>query len=247
MHHGRKGTAVQLSPPSRPDPSVTDLATALQAAHRHMGHRPAVSVLDPSGRQEQAMASLAQWAAKGAHLLELDLLLEPGDELHLDTPLTWGCAAVCLAAWWSGIAIRLTGQAPVSVIHEDRWPDAATTGETFTLGDGPDGAPCRDLPPEPWVRAVQSFPDQPPPPRASAELPALLVGDEVWTQAEILVAARGLDGGVGGTIGVDASAADPRTGLLAVVARPLVSASATVVLRGVPRNAADGDRVRTWL
>jgi uncharacterized protein (TIGR03089 family) len=182
---------VQLTPPSRPDPDVTDLAAALRGATQRVGAGPAITVLFPDGRQEQGMASLAQWAAKGAHLLELDAMLGPGDTIGLDAPLSWTSAAVCLAAWWAGIAISLDGDAEVVVVHEDRH-GAMTADEGYVLGDAIDGGPAGDLDVEPWVRAVQTFPDQPPLPRASADAVALRAGSRSWTQRDLLERARTL-------------------------------------------------------
>jgi uncharacterized protein (TIGR03089 family) len=236
---------VQLTPPSRPDPEVTDLAAALRAATERVGAGPAITVLFPEGRQEQGMASLAQWAAKGAHLLELDAMLGPGDTIGLDAPLSWTSAAVCLAAWWAGVAVALDGDVEVAVVHEDRH-GAARGDDVYVLGDGIDGGPTGDPGDEPWVRAVQTFPDHPPPPRASADAVALRSGSRAWTQRDLLERARTLAPG-SGTVGVDAEETDPVVGLIAVAVRPLATLRPTVVLRGVEHAAADGDRVAAWI
>lgn len=236
---------MQLTPPPRPADDASDLAAALRDAKAQLGAAPAITVLFPEGRQEQGVASLAQWAAKGAHLLELDLMLAPGDSLRLDAPLSWTSAAVCLAAWWCGITVDLGGDAEVVVCHQDRLADA-TAQDVLVLGDRIDGSPTDEGGAEPWVRAVQTFPDQPPLPRAAAELPALRTGDRSWTQQQLLDAARQLAPDAR-TVGLDAHTVDPVAGLLAVAVRPLVRLRPTVVLRGVDRNEADGDRVGAWL
>lgn len=244
----------------------TDVASALRTALAELGHRPAVTVLSPRGREEQGVASLAQWAAKGAHLLELDLLLGPDEQVALDAPLSWTSAAVCLAAWWAGVAIDLDGDAEVAVVHESRQPHGAA--DVLWLGDAVDGAPVGEVDGEPWVRAVQAFPDQPPAPQAEADRIALRSGARAWTQRELLAMAaelgadpaaeggrgsgddRGTSGGSGasgGTLGLHADALDPVTGLVAVALRPLVTGRPTVVLQGVDRAAADGEKVRVWL
>jgi uncharacterized protein (TIGR03089 family) len=225
-----------------------DLAAALRSARQELGHRPAVTVLRPDRREEQGFASLAQWAAKGAHLLELDLLLEPGDALALAAPLGWTSAAVALAAWWSGVSVALgaePGGATVAVVEEGRVPPDGAE-EVFWLGAGVDGAPLGPVPGEPWAQAVQSFPDQPPAPRAAAELTAVVAGGRRWTHAELLalVEERLPDQG---TLGLDRSAALPATLALAAVAvRPLVVGRPTVVLRDVERGRADGEKVAVW-
>lgn len=236
---------MQLTPPARPDPDVLDLGAALRGATAQVGAGPAITVLFPEGRQEQGMASLAQWAAKGAHLLELDAMLAPGDAIGLDAPLSWTSASVCLAAWWAGIAVSLDGDADVTVVHEDRMPVGAAI-DHYVLGDGIDGGPTGNLDGEPWVRAVQTFPDQPPLPRASAGAVALRSGSRTWTQQDLLEEARRIAPG-SGTIGVDATETDPVVGLIAVAVRPLATFRPTVVLRGVEHAAADGDRVAAWI
>lgn len=236
---------MQLTPPPRPDQDAADVAAALRAAHAQLGAAPAITVLFPEGRQEQGVASLAQWAAKGAHLLEVDLLLAPGDTIHLDAPLSWTSAAVCLAAWWSGLTVSLDPDAEVVVCHQDRLA-AANADDVLVLGDRIDGSPTDDVGVEPWVRAVQTFPDQPPLPRAQPDLPALRTASRTWTQSELLETARQLAPGAG-TVGLDAGAVDPVDGLVAVALRPLVHLRPTVVLRGVDRADAAGDRVTAWL
>jgi hypothetical protein len=239
---------MQLASPPARRPAPADLAAALAAARDELGHRPAITVLGPDRRDEQGVASLAQWAAKGAHLLALDLLLEPGDQLVLDAPLGWTCAAVAAAAWWHGVTVVLGGEdapgAPVAVVEEGREPPTDAE-EVLWLGPEVDGAPAGEVAGEAWVHAVQTFPDQPPAPRASADLPALAVGDERWTQAELLALAAQLPNE--GTFGLDDPPSLTRAEAFAAVAvRPLLVGRPTVVLRGVDRSAAEGERVSAW-
>jgi hypothetical protein len=238
---------VQLAPPSARRPVPTDLAAALRSAQQELGHRPAVTVIGRERRDEQGVASFAQWAAKGAHLLELDLLLEPGDLLALDAPLGWTASAVALAAWWSGVAVVLgpASGAGAAVVEEGR--DAPErVDEVFWLGGAVDGAPLGEVAGEAWVHAVQTFPDQPPTPRAAAERLALIDGEERWTQAELIAAAAALPGA--GTLGIDEGSSLPAgLALAAVAVRPLLVGRPTVVLRGRDRDAATGERVRTWV
>ncbi|MFA9430067.1 hypothetical protein [Egicoccus sp. AB-alg2] len=203
-------------------------------------------MLGPTRRDEQGVASLAQWAAKGAHLLELDLLLEPGDRLRLDLEPGWPLVAVALAAWWSGLAVALTGEAPTAVVQEGR-PAPTTAQDVLWVGDAVDGAPVADVPGEAWTSAVQAFPDQPPPPRAAADLPAIVTSARVLTQAEVLTAAASLLGD-GGTLGLDDGCElPPELVLTALAARPLLAGRPTVLLRpGVARDAAAGEKVAHW-
>ncbi len=242
--------------PSGPRPRTAPDAVTRGASA--LGHRPAVSLLLAAGRQEQSGASLAQWAAKGAHLLELDLLLEPGDEVRLDAPWSWTTAAVALAVWWAGGVVRLDAAADaaggIAVIGADG--DAAGAEDVFVLGDGIDGTPGAGGPAghEAWTRAAQPFPDQPPPPRAVPDAPAIRAGDRTLDHATALdlAAAHGETGTLAVVVGppgphdTDAMA-DAVTTLALIALRPLLSARPTVVLRGVDRDVAAGDRVASWI
>jgi hypothetical protein len=234
---------VQLAPPPSSRPSPTDLPRALDDAATTLGHRPAITLLRAHGREEQGVASLRQWAAKGAHLLEADLLLEPGDRVSLRAPVGWGGAAVALAAWWSGLVVTLDGEAEVAVVHEGLTPPPGAE-DVLWLGDAIDGSPLGEVGGEAWAEAVQAFPDHPPAPRGTGDHVALEAGDAAWTQAELL--ARVEADGVEGTLGIDAGTIEPVAGLLAVAVRPLLASRPTVVLAGVDRAAAAGERVAVW-
>lgn len=236
---------VQLGPP--PDLSAVphDVASGLRAATRSLGFRPAVTVLRPGRRDEQGVATLAQWAAKGAHLLEADLGLGPGDRIHVDVPADWPLAAVCLAVWWAGLTVTTDGDAEVAVVGEAR-PVPAAAVDVLRTGTAIDGSPVTDAAGEAWVEAVQAFPDTPPPPRAEADLPAFAAGPRRWTQRELLADAAAL-GDRRGTLGIDAATADAILGVLGVAARPVAAGRPTVVLDGADPEAAVNDRVAAWL
>jgi uncharacterized protein (TIGR03089 family) len=246
---------VQLGPPPGALDAAHDVPTALRRAVAALGNRPAVTVLSPRGREEQAVAALAQWAAKGAHLLAADLLLEPGDALYLDAPWSWPAAAVGLAAWWAGVVVELDATTDAAVAVLDEHVAAGPWGaEVLRVGDAITGAPVGEVGGEPWTTAVQPFPDQPPPPRAVPSAPALRAGGRTWTQAELLALARDLGDGALGLDGdrparaASGDRADPAVvGLVALTLRPLVVGRPTVVLRGgVDRATADGDRISRW-
>ncbi|MEX1162648.1 MAG: hypothetical protein WEB03_03610 [Nitriliruptor sp.] len=236
---------MQLVPPPDPAAVPTDVASGLRSATDQLGFRPAVTVLRPSRRDEQGVATLAQWAAKGAHLLEADLGLGPGNRLRVDVPAGWTLAAVCLAAWWAGIAVVLDGDAEVAVVEEGR-PAPASATDVLWTGPAVDGAPLATTGGEPWAVAVQAFPDAPPPPRAGAELIALVDGPRRFDQRELLADAAAL-GDRRGTLGVDAATVTGTRAVLAVAARPIAVRRPTVVLAGTDRDAAASDRVTTWL
>ncbi len=238
---------------SRTDrPPPVHIAEALTSGAAVLGHRPAVTVLHRHARYEQSGASLANWAAKGAHLLELDHLVGPGRTVRLLAPPCWTSASVALATWWLGATLSLAGEDPaeVTVGHPSQLTAPGTGHPDLLLGDGLDGAPSPDASDTAtaqspaWTREAQPLPDHPPPARAGADLPALRTPSRTWSQAELLTVAGALGEG---TLGVEAGTTDPISALVAVSLRPLVTGQATVVLRDVAREAATAERVRTWL
>ena len=171
-------------------PPCDDLAQALATAARLLGHRPAITVLRADRRDEQGFLSLAQWAAKGAHLLQIECGLGPGDRLRLVSPPNWMAAAVCCAAWWTGVAVTDHADAPVVVVHEST-PSAGSEA-AYILGDAFDGTPIGVTGAEPWALAVQSFPDRPPPAAATTATTALDIDGEEMSHAAAIDAALGM-------------------------------------------------------
>lgn len=198
---------VRLAAVPGPLPPAGDVAVALRAAAERLGHRPAITVVRPDRRDEQGYRSLLKWTSKGAHLLALEALLEPGDRLALQAPPGWIGAAVAYAAWWQGIVVtEVVGD--VVVVHEGAEGD-------YAIGGAFDGSPEDDARAEPWPVAVQTFPDDPPTPAARAELAAVAVDGASWSHAELLDAARSAPTSVEG----DA----PMAIWLPAVVRPLVT------------------------
>jgi len=234
-----------LQPPSGAR-EARDVPSAVRAMAQQAGHRPAITLLGPTGRQEQSYTSVAQWTAKTAHWLELDMLLEPGGRLGLVGPPGWVPAVAALGAWWAGLVV-VTGPeaaaADVVVAHATEVPAAAS--DVFTWGWGFDGAaePTAGGGAEPFVHTVQPFPDDPPPPRGTPTSPAMIAGSTPPLDQQGLLGQ--LAGEPGSPIGVSA---DAPNWLAAAAVRPLVTGRPTVLLApGVDRSAADGDRVAAWL
>ena len=245
---------MQLGGTPRVDASG-DIAEAVRAGAAALGHRPAVTVLHPSARFEQSAASIANWAAKGAHLLELDHLVGPGGRVGVLAPPCWTTAGVALAAWWLGAAVVLDQPGAVNVLHGDGEVDAhgrlvALDGygidpsTALVVGDRLDGTASQEVGLAGWTREAQPLPDHPPAARAGATALALVLGERGWDQGELLALAREPQEG---TVGVEAGVTDKVTALVATALRPLVTGAPTVVLRGVPRQAADPERVSAWL
>ncbi|MBW3659990.1 MAG: hypothetical protein KY457_15225 [Actinobacteria bacterium] len=235
---------MQLQARAPVPPPADDLARALQGAAEVLGHRPAVTVLRTDRRDEQGVASLRQWAAKTAHWLAIEHGLGPGDRLGLVGPPGWVPVGVCLGAWWAGLRVVLGDGAgvDVAVVHEH----AATPmgAEVVTYGAAVDGSPVGPVADEPYAIAVQAFPDQPPAPGAAPELVAAEAEGRSWTHAELLAAARALPDG---RLGLDGPGVPASLWLPALAVHPLTSGRPTVLLDGVGRDAAGGERVESWL
>lgn len=232
------------SRPTAPPPS-TDLATALRAATASLGHRPAITVRGTDRRDEQGYASLAQWASKTAHWLQIEHLLEPGDTVDLVSPPGWPAVALMLGAWWAGVTVNVGDSgAELAVAHESADLASLTAHDVVLTGDAVDGSPTVATDLEPFAIAVQAFPDQPPAPRAEPDTTAVVIDGRAWSHEELLATARelGTEGAAGLSIEADTTLWVP-----ALAVRPLVSGQPTVLLAGTTREAAEGERVRTWL
>ncbi len=239
-----------------------DVAAAIRRGSALLGHRPAVTVLHPWARYEQSGASLANWAAKGANLLELDHLVGPGGTVHLAAPACWSTASVALATWWLGAVVHLdtaasgpgtpapdrtaaevaVGTADIRVQHE-AVAETAARGSVLLVGDGLDGGPTGTATAPVWTHEAQPMPDAPPPPAARADGLALVSGARRWSQREVLALAARLGDGV---LGAECDQVDPAVALVATSVRPFLTGQATVVLRGVRREAAAAERVSAW-
>lgn len=212
-----------------------DLAEALRAAATRLGHRPALTVLRSSRRDEQGYASLHRWAAKGAHLLELEALIEPGDRVAVASPPDWPVLTVCLSAWWVGAVIVVGGAAELTVADER----ATSTGASYALGTSVDGRPTDAGPTEAWTEAVQLFPDAPPRSHATRDAPAVELAGQRWTHAELL--RRAGEWGEEGTLGVMSTS--PAQLWLPALVRPLLTGRPTVVVDGADRATINAENI----
>lgn len=246
---------MQLSPPSREQPPP-DLASGLAELATRLGQRPAVTVLGADGRAEQGYVTLAQWAAKGAHLLLADAFVAPGDTVLVDLPPGWQLAAACCAVWWVGATVVTdtsdTDRAVAAIVHETS--DDPGVEPLYVVGDAVDGgttgvgggASAAAL--GSWAEEVQAFPDQPPPRAARPDTVALSTPEGPRTHAALIAACRD-DGRGGGTLGLDLGTwtGDQTTAVRLVAARPLATGATTLVLAaGQDRAIAAGDRVTHW-
>lgn len=226
------------------------LASALRSAAQRFGPLPAVTVYTPSVRTEQSFAGLAQWAAKGAHLLQsLDLgAASDGDEAErrpvvaIDAPPSWITASIALATWWIGGAVTIDGRADVHIRDARRHTTGCIADREFVVGDAVDGGPgAHDVGDAlVWSDDARACPDQPPP---AVPPTTALCGDRVWRADDLLTLAASQGEGRAGV----RDAVDPVHALVAVALRPLVSGRSTVVLDGVTDDVVAAERISTWI
>ena len=244
-------------PPSSPTPPAagrTDLpGELLAAAVRRNAAAPLLTAYDDAtgSRVELSGATLANWVAKTANLLQDEFDVGPGSTVAVALPVHWQTAAVLLAAWSCGAAVldtaaedddRLAG-ADVVLADRDRLPaledalGADSAVEVLGLSLHPLGlgmtdyvGPARDFALE--VRAHGDFftPWQAPDPAAPGLVTGgltLALGGLVAAAAEL---ATRLDIGPDDRVLVDADTA-AEAGPVAWLLAPLVAGASTVLVR----------------
>lgn len=210
------------------------LPEALSQAATRLGHRPAISLVLADGRQEQSFTSVAQWASKTAHWLQIDHGADADLTMGIVGPPGWVPAVAALGAWWLGLRVVTgSGAASADVVIAGPGCDG-----TVAWGYAFDGSGDADA--EMFTWTVQEFPDHPPVSSGGPDLPALADDAAVLTQQDLLDEWRD----AAGTVGVDTSAG----WLSAAAVRPLIAGRPTVLLGpGLDRGVAAGDRVTNWL
>jgi len=216
------------------------LADAVRNATHH-GHRPAVTAITENGRYEQSYASMAQWVAKGAHLLQSDLMIEPGEKLAICSRLSWHTQAIVLAAWWVGLDVTTNPQGAAVVIVSSPLSHDGLGAHVFSVGDAIDGAPLVPFGVPAWTHGVRLFPDAPPPATCTPQMIALSDKTDRFTHAQLLARVDSE-----GVMGYDVSQPITADMLFAVAARPMITGHRTVILDGVAPAAAANERVAVW-
>jgi uncharacterized protein (TIGR03089 family) len=114
--------------------AATDVLLAAALASDPAG--PLVTFYDDASgeRVELSAATLANWVAKTANLLQDDVGLLPGDRVAVLLPAHWQAAAVLLGAWSAGavVTVDVTG-AVAAFTDARRAAAAAAVPEVFAL------------------------------------------------------------------------------------------------------------------
>ncbi len=246
-------------PTTEPTPGGAGRAPAtlpeglLSAALRRAAAAPLLTSYDDATdeRVELSAATLANWVAKTANLLQDECDIGPGSTVALALPVHWQTAAVLLGAWSCGAAVLDTALedegaaagADVVLAAQDRLPaleeslDEATGPELWGLSLHPLGlgmtgyvGAARDFAVEVRVHGDVFFPHQQPDP----EDPGLLVGGGALTLGSLPLAAAELAGRLGLREG-DRVLVDERTaaeaGPVAWLLAPLAAGASIVLCR----------------
>ncbi|MGP4113985.1 TIGR03089 family protein [Streptomyces sp. 4N509B] len=178
------------------DPTPADLLRSALAAD---ASRPLVTYYDDATgeRVELSVATLGNWVAKTANLLQDELAAERGDRLALLLPAHWQTAAWLLACAATGVVAEIDGDPATTdlvVSGPERLDEArACAGERVALSLRPLGTRF-PLPPEGFTDYATAAPGQPdaftsydPP---GPEDSALVVGGRELTGRQVVELAR---------------------------------------------------------
>jgi uncharacterized protein (TIGR03089 family) len=240
------------------NPTATIPADFLRLALADDPARPLLTFYDDATgeRVELSVATLANWVAKTANLLQDDLAVQPGDRVALLLPAHWQTAAWLLACLAAGVVAAPGGdpaRADVVVAGPEALERArACRGERIALSLRPLGARFPTAP-EGFTDYAVEVPGQgdrftpyaPVEPSAPAlELPAgeVLTGEQVVRRAGADAEALGLAPGSRLLSGL---AWDDWTGLSAGLLAPLAAGGSVVLCRHLDRlDAAAVERRR---
>jgi len=129
--------------------------------------RPLLTWYRDGARVELSGATVANWVAKTAGLLDNELLIGPGSTVRVVPGQHWLSLVVPLAVWRVGAAV--VGDGPADLLVSERVSDDVEAADALLLPSDPFGLSRSPVPP-PWQsfsELVQAQPD-----RYSAPLPA---------------------------------------------------------------------------
>ncbi|MFF8959033.1 TIGR03089 family protein [Streptomyces sp. NPDC014894] len=218
--------------------------------------RPLVTFYDDATgeRVELSVATLANWVAKTANLIQGDLAAEPGDRLALLLPAHWQSAVWLLAASSTGVLVDVDGD-PAAADLVVSGPDAlerarACRGERVALALRPLGGRF-PAPPEGFSDYAVEAPSQgdrfAPYAPVDPAAPALAVGGTELSGALLVERARVDAAELGLTPGsrvLSGRGYDSWEGLSAGLFAPLAAGASVVLCRHLDRLPEDGLRRR---
>lgn len=196
---GAAGSAAPLPPDA---PPVRDFARLWRDRSAAAVGRPFLTCYDAGGgRIELSYPTFGNWLAKTANLLQDDVAVETGDRVALALPPQWGTAVWAVAPLlvgatvevWDGAAdwggFSRAGAAAVAPEPTAVAAGAACDGERYVVSQDPLGRPVDQVPvgyldfTTEVRRHGDRFSAYAPP---AADTPALVLGDQVLTQRELI-------------------------------------------------------------
>ncbi|HET8969797.1 MAG TPA: TIGR03089 family protein [Candidatus Nanopelagicales bacterium] len=204
--------------------------------------RPLVTYVGPEGRTELSVRTFENGVAKAAGLLRDGYDVEPGDVVALLLPAHWQTAVWLGACWAAGAVASFEASdvddAAVALACADRLVETAGAAEVLRVSRHPFGLPSAEPLPAGVLEAateVRAHSDDFTPYAAPGGAdPALRVGGDALTNAEVMAAATavaarlGLTAGRLLTTGVT-DGADSRAAVLALLAVPLAVGASVVI------------------
>ncbi|MET7869715.1 TIGR03089 family protein [Streptomyces cyaneofuscatus] len=214
--------------------------------------RPLVTFYDDATgeRVELSVATIANWVAKTANLIQSDLAAEPGDRLALLLPAHWQSAVWLLACSSAGVVADVQGD-PAAADLVVSGPDTlerarACRGERVALALRPLGGRFPQ-PPEGFADYAVEVPSQGdrfvPFAPVDPEAPALAVGGVELTGAQLVAKAREDAEALGlvpGSRLLTGHTFDTWEGLSTGLFAPLASGGSVVLCRHLGQLGAEG-------
>ncbi|UGY91777.1 TIGR03089 family protein [Streptomyces gobiensis] len=214
--------------------------------------RPLVTFYDDATgeRVELSVATFANWVAKTANLLQDELSAEPGDRLALLLPAHWQTAVWLLACFSTGVVAEPHGD-PATADLVASGPDTletagSCTGDRIALSLRPLGARFPQ-PPTGFIDYAVEVPGQgdhfTPYGAVDPDDPALIIGGEQLSAAQVVERARADAGTLGLTPGsrlLSARDYDSWAGLSSGLLAPLAAGGSVVLCRHLDRLDAAG-------
>lgn len=234
-------------------PSWSTVVEALDSALADEPGRPLVTFYDGSTgeRVELSVTTFANWVTKIANLYGDELMVEPGETVHVALPTHWQSTVAIVGAWTCGLAVSLgadvPGDASVCVVG----PGALQTPDVFpgtvlACSLRPLGGPFTEPLPGGWADFAVEVPAQPDqlltPAVASPEAVALRAPSGPHTHADLVrrasTAAEAVGLGPGGRLLTDLNPASP-DGVATALAAPLLVAASVVLVTGMDERELD--------
>ena len=141
--------------------------TSLRDALRRDPGRPLVTFYDGATgeRIELSLVTFTNWVDKIANLLADELMLDPGQVVHVELPTHWQSCVTVVGAWTAGLRVSL-GAPPEDVALSVVGPDARTepsraVGQVLACSLRPMGGAFTEALPSGWLDFAREVPPRP--------------------------------------------------------------------------------------